>query len=269
MAEYLLAEVLERQPEEVRRLLLRTSLLERVNGELADALTESSGGERVLQALEQANAFVVALDVRRSWFRYHHLFADLLQRELRRTAADQVTALHQVAAEWFGGHGFPVEAIRHAQAGQDWGLAVRLLGDHWPGLQLGGQAATVQAILAGFPADAAAADAELAALVAADELAQGSMEAAERYLRLAAQGSASVPAGRRMCVRTVFSDTDSSRAISRADKLVGRYRSTRISLWLSGSVSRGDASPRSPRVRGMPPPPTPGDAGVAPAHHPM
>ena len=196
VAEYLLAEVLERQSEEVRRLLLRTSVLERVNGELADLLTGASGGERVLQDLEEANAFVVALDVRRSWFRYHHLFADLLQLELRCTAPDQVTALHQVAAEWFGGHGFPVEAIYHAQAAQDWGLAVRLLVDHWPGLQLDGQAATVHAILAGFPAEAAAADAELAALVAADELARGSLEAAERYLALAARGSASVPAGR-------------------------------------------------------------------------
>ena len=109
-----------------------------------------------------------------------------------------------MAADWLAGHGFPVEAIYHAQAAQDWGLAVRLLGDHWPGLQLGGQAATVHAILAGFPAGAAAADAELAALVAADELAQGSLEAAERYLGLAARGSASVPAGRRGQVQVLL-----------------------------------------------------------------
>ena len=92
-----------------------------------------------------------------------------------------------------------MEAIRHAQAAGDWGLAARLLADNWPGLQLGGQAATVHAILAGFPAGAAAADAELAAVAAADELAQGSLEAAERYLGLAERGlrAASVPAGRR------------------------------------------------------------------------
>ena len=94
VAEYLLAEVLERQPEEVRRLLLRTSVLERVNGELADLLTGGSGSERILQELEQANAFVVSLDAGRSWFRYHHLFADLLQLELRRTAPAEVAALH-------------------------------------------------------------------------------------------------------------------------------------------------------------------------------
>jgi len=197
VAEYLLAEVLERQSEQVRRLLLRTSILEQVNGELADVLTGDEGGERVLQELEEANAFVVALDVARSRFRYHRLFADLLQLELRRTASGEIAALHRTAAQWYADHGYPMEAIRHAQAAQDWGLAVRLLGDCWPGLQLGGQAATVHAILAGFPAEARAADAELAALAAADEQAQGSLEAAERYLGLAVRGSASVPAGRR------------------------------------------------------------------------
>jgi LuxR family transcriptional regulator, maltose regulon positive regulatory protein len=83
VAEYLLAEVLDHQSEPVRRLLLRTSVLEQVNGELADLLTGGTGGERTLQQLEQANAFVVALDARRSWFRYHQLFADLLRLELR------------------------------------------------------------------------------------------------------------------------------------------------------------------------------------------
>ena len=197
VAEYLLDEVLDRQPEDVRRLLLRTSVLERVSGPLADALAGGSGGERVLQELEVANAFVASLDAGRSWFRYHHLFADLLQLELRRTAPGEVTGLHGVAAQWFSEHGFAVEAIRHAQAARDWGLAARLLAGHWPGLHLGGQAATVHAILAGFPAGAAAADAELAAVAAADELAQGSLEAAERYLEVAARGAASVPAARR------------------------------------------------------------------------
>ena len=200
VADYLLAEVLERQPDDVRRLLLRTSVLERVSGPLADALTGGSGGERMLAELEQANAFVVSLDAGRSWFRYHHLFADLLQLALRRTTPGEVTALHETAAGWFAEHGFPVEAIRHAQAARDWALAARLLADNWPGLHLGGQAATVHVILAGFPAGATAADAELATVAAADELAQGSLEEAERLLGLAArrfEGPASVPAGRR------------------------------------------------------------------------
>ena len=196
VAEYLLAEVLDRQSEPVRRLLLRTSILERVNGELAGLLTGDSGGERVLQDLEAANAFTVALDARRSWFRYHHLFADLLQLELRRTAPDQVAGLHQVAAGWFAGHGYPVEAVRHAQAAQAWDLARRLLADHWPGLSLDGQAAVIHELLGGFPAERLVADAELAAVAAGDELASGSLEAAERYLGLAERGLASVPESR-------------------------------------------------------------------------
>jgi LuxR family transcriptional regulator, maltose regulon positive regulatory protein len=204
VAEYLLAEVLERQGEEVRRLLLRTCLVERVSGELADALTGDSGGDRILQDLEAANAFVVALDSARSWFRYHRLFAGLLQLELRRTAPGEVTGLHAAAAGWFAGHGFAVEAVRHAQAARDWGLAARLLADHWPGLYLGGQVATVHELLAGFPAEARAADVELAALAAADELAQGSLEEAGRYLALAAQGPVSVPAGRRGRVQVLL-----------------------------------------------------------------
>jgi LuxR family transcriptional regulator, maltose regulon positive regulatory protein len=197
VAEYLLAEVLDRQSEQVRRLLLRTSVMEEVNGELADLLTGSSGGERVLQDLEEANAFVVSLDVARSWFRYHHLFAGLLQLELRRTEPGEVAALHERAAGWFADHGFPVEAVRNAQAAQDWDRAARLLADHWVALKLGGRTAVVHALLAGFPAAAFSADAELAAVAAADELAQGSLQAAERHLELADRLGASVPPSRR------------------------------------------------------------------------
>jgi LuxR family transcriptional regulator, maltose regulon positive regulatory protein len=197
VAEYLLAEVLDRQGDEVRRLLLRTSILDSVNGELADLLTGGSGGERVLQDLQQANAFVVAVDARRSWFRYHHLFADLLQLELRRAEPEEVAALHRAASAWFARRGSPVEAVRHAQAAQDWALAIRLLADHWTSLQLSGQASATHELLARFPAHACSADPEFAALAAADELARGSLEAAERYLALAERGSASVPAARR------------------------------------------------------------------------
>jgi len=196
VAEYLLAEVLGRQPKQVRRLLVRTSVLERVNGELADLLTGSSGGGRILRELEQANAFVVALDAHRSWFRYHPLFADLLQLELLDTAQDEVARLHGAAAGWFAEHGFPVEAVRHAQAARDWCLAARTLSDHWFGLVLDGRAATADELLAGFPAGVIAADAELTALLAARELDQGSFEEAERNLQLAEEGAASVSADR-------------------------------------------------------------------------
>jgi LuxR family transcriptional regulator, maltose regulon positive regulatory protein len=197
VAEYLLAEVLDRQSEEVRRLLLRTSVLERVNGELADLLSGKSRGEGNLQDLEQAGAFVVSLDAQRSWFRYHQLFADLLRLELRRSAPDELPALHAAAAGWFAEHGYAVEAVRHAQSAEDWGAAARLLSDHSFGLYLEGRGASAHDLLAGFPADVVAADAELTIVLAADELTMGWLEAAERNLARATEGMTPVPADRR------------------------------------------------------------------------
>ena len=130
VAGYLLAEVLQRQPAEVRELLLRTSILDRVSGPLADFLTGNSGSERVLQQLEDANAFVSSLDVGRSWFRYHQLFADLLRLELRRVSGTAIESLHRAAGQWYETHGYVVEAIRHSQAAGDWAHAARLLADH-------------------------------------------------------------------------------------------------------------------------------------------
>ena len=197
VSEYLLDEVLHRQPERVRRLLLRTSILERITGDLADLLTGDSGSERVLQDLEDANAFVVSLDARRSEFRFHHLFADLLRLELRRVEPEAVTTLHRHASGWYAAHGYPAEAVRHAQAAGDVDQAARLLADKAPLLHLRGEMATVHELLAGFPAGAAQADPELANVFASDEfLHQGSLAAADQYLELAQRGMASVPADR-------------------------------------------------------------------------
>jgi LuxR family maltose regulon positive regulatory protein len=196
VAEYLVAEVLERQPEDVRRLLLRISILERVTGPLADVVSGGWGSERSLQELEEANAFVMSLDARRSWFRYHRLFADLLQLELRRTAPDEIPTLHGAAAEWCADHGHPIDAIRHAQAAENWERAARLLSDHWTALYLHGRSSTAVELLTAFPADVVAADPELTAQMAANSMRE-SLEEAERYLALAIQGSESVPADRR------------------------------------------------------------------------
>jgi len=197
IAEYLLAEVLERQPENVRRLLLRTSVLERVSGPLADTLTGGTDGEHVLQELERANAFVVALDSRRSWFRYHQLFADLLRLELRRTAANEVATLHVAAANWFAQHEDFLDAIRHAIAARAWGLAARILSDQWFGLELDGRGATAHELLGAFPAETVAADAQLAVLKTADELNRGSLDEAATYLALATRTFESAPEDRR------------------------------------------------------------------------
>jgi LuxR family transcriptional regulator, maltose regulon positive regulatory protein len=197
VADYLLAEVLERQSEQVRRLLLRTSILEWVSGELADLMTGESGGERVLHDLERANAFVTTLDSARSRFRYHQMFAELLQLELRRSASGEIAGLHRAAAGWLSEHGYPVEAIRHAQAAQDWGPAARLFADHWPSLLMDGETGTIHQLLAGFPAAVLATDGELTLIAVTDQLRQSPTETRDHYLALAERAVATVTADRR------------------------------------------------------------------------
>jgi LuxR family maltose regulon positive regulatory protein len=204
VAEYLVDEVLDRLPHDVRQLLLRTSVLDRVNGPLADLLTGSSHSERVLQELESANAFVVSIDAQRSWFRCHRLFADLLQLGLRQTAPAEVAVLHHRAAGWLAEHGYPVEAVGHAQAAEEWTVAARLLSDHWLGLWLDGRSITAHELLAQFPPRVVAGDAELTALTAADELERGSLDQAARQLALASRLSQAVPEDRLGRVQTML-----------------------------------------------------------------
>jgi LuxR family transcriptional regulator, maltose regulon positive regulatory protein len=194
VAEYLIAEMLERQPDEVQQLLLRTCVLDRVNGELADLLTGRQGSERILLELEDANAFVVSLDPERTWFRYHHLFGDFLRLELRRTLPEEVPGLHRRAAAWFVEHGEVVEAIRHTQAAGDWPVAARLLADHSFSLTLDGQEQTIQALLRAFPQ---AADLpELALVRAGQDVVQGRLDEAAAHLAVAETYVETAPADR-------------------------------------------------------------------------
>jgi LuxR family maltose regulon positive regulatory protein len=197
VADYLLGEVLASQPPAVRRLLLRTCILERVNGPLADLLTGTRDGGRLLHDLEEANALVVAVDVARSWFRYHHLLADLLRLELRREAPADIAGLHRLAAGWYADHGHVVEAIRHAQLGDDHALATELLGCHWVHLVLDGEEATLGSLLAGLPAGLVEADAEVATIAAADRLSGARWVEADALLEAAARALADVPSARR------------------------------------------------------------------------
>ena len=197
MADYLLAEVLERQSAEVRQLLLRTSLLERVSGPLADRLTGSSGSERILMELEDAGAFVVAVDSGADLVSLPPPVCGPARARAARIAPQEVPGLHTIAAVWWAEHGHPVEAIRHAQAAENWGLAARLLADNWFGLYFDGRLATRRELLSGFPAGVVAADPELVVLAGADKRAAGSLEEAERCLGLAVRMSASVLEDRR------------------------------------------------------------------------
>ncbi len=215
VAEYLIAEMLERQPPDVQDLLLRTSLLDRVNGELADLLTGRPGSERILLDLQDANAFVESLDPERTWFRYHHLFGDLLRLELRRTLPEEVPALHRRAAGWFTLQGQVVEAIRHTQAAGDWPEAARLLADHSFSLTLDGHAQTIQALVRAFPPGTD--HPELALVRAMGDLAQGRLDQAAAHLAVAETHAETTPPERQHRLRVAIASLKLSLARRRGD----------------------------------------------------
>ena len=114
IVDYLVEEVLRRQPPRVRDFLLQTSILTRITGSLADAVTGRAGGARTIEALDRANLFVVALDDQRRWYRYHHLFGGVLQADLAAEQPDEVPRLHRRASDWYAEHDEPGEAVEHA-----------------------------------------------------------------------------------------------------------------------------------------------------------
>src|SRR5450759_3256749 len=116
---YLFEEVLQRQPDRVQAFLLQTSILGRLSGPLCDAVTGRGGGKAMLEALDRGNLFLVPLDDRRRWYRYHQLFADVLRAHLLDEQPDGVPDLHRRASEWYEQNGERSEAIRHAMAGGD------------------------------------------------------------------------------------------------------------------------------------------------------
>jgi LuxR family transcriptional regulator, maltose regulon positive regulatory protein len=119
VVDYLSAEVLAGQEQEIQDFLLKTSVLDRLNGALCDAITGNQGGQQVLEMLDQVNLFVVRLDDERQWYRYHHLFSDYLRSRLQQLYPDQVPALHCRAADWYASHRMPYDAVYHALLAAD------------------------------------------------------------------------------------------------------------------------------------------------------
>jgi LuxR family transcriptional regulator, maltose regulon positive regulatory protein len=195
VAEYLIAEVLDSQPPDVRRLLVHTSILDRVNGALGDLLTGDAGTVRHLSALADSGSFVIRLDGHGEWFRFHHLFADLLVAQLRHSEAAAIPGLHLLAADWYIENGHVVEAITHALATDDRDLATSLLVEHYFSLLMDGRQATARLLVERAAGRAPAA--ELAVLQAADELINGSLDHAAAQLALAERRSADVPDDRK------------------------------------------------------------------------
>ena len=131
VSDYLTSEVLSGYEPDTLLFLLRTSIVERLNSGLADALAGTGDSERFLRELERVEGFVEGLDSSGTWFRYHPLFAEVLRAELRHRLPDEVPALHSAASAWYSDHGQPLEAVRHAVAASDWELAAEIVGSQW------------------------------------------------------------------------------------------------------------------------------------------
>ena len=187
--DYLAEEVLDRQHEELRTFLLETSVLERLSGGLCDAVTGRDDSQAMLERVEQAGLFLVPLDEVRGWWRYHHLFADLLRARLQQQRPGRVPALHRAAAAWCEDHGLADDAVRHALAAGDTAWAARLVERYADAFLLRSEGATLQRWLAALPAGLVGsrprlllAQARLALLSHRVEAAEVALDAAERAL---------------------------------------------------------------------------------------
>ena len=152
--DFLAEEVLERQSEQVRAFLLETSVLERLSGELCDAVTGRPGSQPLLEQVERAGLFLLPLDEVRGWWRYHHLFADLLRARLQDEQPGRAAQLHRNAATWYEEHGLADDAIGHAVAAGEMTWAARLIEQHFDAVYYWrGEGATIQRWLSALPAD--------------------------------------------------------------------------------------------------------------------
>ena len=188
IVDFLAEEVLSRQPDETRQFLARTAILHSFCAPLCDAVVGSSNAAEIIEILERENLFVVPLDDTRQWYRYHHLFAQVLRSELARTEPDIMTSLHNRASAWHRQSGSADEAIRHAIAGGDTAGAVELIAQHWYAYVDSGRAPTVRSWMRSV-GDSAIAASPLAAHCAAWAAAlTGDRESLRRWLPIVAAG---------------------------------------------------------------------------------
>jgi LuxR family maltose regulon positive regulatory protein len=207
--DYLIEEVLEQQSESVQTFLLQTAVLNRLTGSLCDAVrfgivetpyrsrgtaiskgtavARREDGQAILEALEAANLFIVPLDEERHWYRYHHLFADLLRQRLRQKQPDWVPTLHIRASEWYEQNAFIDEAIEHALRGQDYERAAYLIEEQVDAIWERGEHAKLQRWLDGLPVELVFTKPQLCIFLAWDQLVNGQQEAAEQSLQAAEQ----------------------------------------------------------------------------------
>lgn len=191
IVDYLMAEVLDGQPADLRSFLLHTSVLGRLSGALCDAVLHTSGSASVLQKIERENLFVVPLDTSRHWYRYHQLFAELLRTELRRTEPDLVAELHRRAATWFEAEGLVDEAVRHLLAAGDIARSVELIAADWADEFSGGGVSTISGYLDLLPEETVLRDPRLSVARAWIALSVGQLDDAAEWIEAAETRSAS------------------------------------------------------------------------------
>ena len=193
VVDYLMEEVLQGQPQEIQAFLLQTSILSRLSAPLCDTLTGHSNSQVTLRALERANLFVIALDQKRAWYRYHQLFSDLLRQRLEQSQPDRIPVLHQRASEWYEENGWESEAIDHALAAEDFERAAQLIMRTCWGMLAQGERATLLGWLEALPDHLVRSRPRLCLTAAWGFLAAMELEAVEPCLKDAEQAVRAAP----------------------------------------------------------------------------
>jgi LuxR family maltose regulon positive regulatory protein len=183
IVDYLMAEVLDGQPPQLRSFLLRTSVLGRLSGALCDAVLQTSGSASVLEKIERENLFVVPLDTSRNWYRYHQLFGELLRTELHRSEPDLAADLHRRAAAWFESEGLIDEAVRHLVSGGDITRSADLIAADWVDEFNGGGVSTVSGLLDLLPEETVLQDPRLSVARAWIALSVGQLDEAAEWIQ--------------------------------------------------------------------------------------
>ena len=235
IVDYLVEEVLQHQPEPVREFLLRSAVLDRLTGPLCDAVTGRDDGSDMLMTLERANLFLVALDDQREWYRYHHLFADVLRARLLAEQPDQVSQLHQRASHWYEAHDLTEEAVRHALAARDFDRAANLIELAMSEIRRHRQDAMLFGWLTALPEDTVRRSPVLSVFSGYMLMVSGDLDAVEPRLDDAERALAAVPEGS----APPWADTDDLRTLP---AIIAVYRA-------SLAQARGDVAGTAEHAR--------------------
>jgi LuxR family transcriptional regulator, maltose regulon positive regulatory protein len=196
VTDYLTSEVLSAHDDETLTFMLRTSIVDRVNGELAEALTGRPNGQASLRELARAEPLVDPLDTTDTWFRYHPLLAEVLRAELAHRFPEALPEVHSAAARWHAANGQPLHGVRHAVGAADWALAAELIGEHWLACVVSGAGGALRELASEIPESVIHSDAELALAMAGLLLDTGALEEADELVVRAYERAPELPPDR-------------------------------------------------------------------------